>query len=232
MRLLLAAERDATAAARAAADEAAATISKLEAIIAKSVNAAGTMASSSLVPAFANEPSRKVHIRSQPGAPIAMSNSATYAQAVMNSEPSLSPTVKRSTHTRDDDRDHSASTASASATAAPEPARNSSVQQHNLADKAEAAALQAAADAATTEPRNPARILRAVLLAAAATANALARSIPPDTMTAHRRGGRPPPTTRRPRANGSPTQATQNAKAHRHAHRHTNSRRHQHSQAV
>ncbi len=49
-----------------AADEAAATISKLEAIIAnlKSVNAAGTMASSSLVPAFANEPSRKVHIRS------------------------------------------------------------------------------------------------------------------------------------------------------------------------
>jgi hypothetical protein len=68
MRLLLAAERDATAAARAAADEAAATISKLEAIIAKSVNAAGTMASSSLVPAFANEPSRKVHIRSQPGA--------------------------------------------------------------------------------------------------------------------------------------------------------------------
>jgi hypothetical protein len=201
MRLLLAAERDATAAARAAADEAAATISKLEAIIAKSVNAAGTMASSSLVPAFANEPSRKVHIRSQPGAPIAMSNSATYAQAVMNSEPSLSPTVKRSTHTRDDDRDHSASTASASATAAPEPARNSSVQQHNLADKAEAAALQAAADAAaaaTTEPR----ILRAVLLAAAATANALARSIPPDTMTAHRRGGRPPPT--RPRANPRP----------------------------
>ena len=147
MRLLLTAERDATAAARAAADEAAATINKLEvenkrilllltaeqtaaavkgfvpgynnpmtqaeyvqalqrqihhlqeqlhpqaipaqwrehrAIIAETVNAAGTMASSSLVPAFANELSRKVHIRSQPGAPIAMSNSATYAQAVMN----------------------------------------------------------------------------------------------------------------------------------------------------
>jgi hypothetical protein len=29
-----------------------------------------------------------------------------------------------------------------------------------------------------------------------------------------------------------PTQATQNAKAHRHAHRHTNSRRRQHCQAV
>jgi hypothetical protein len=118
-----------------------------------------------------------------------------------------------------------------SATAAPEPARNSSVQQHNLADKAEAAALQAAADAAaaaTTEPR----ILRAVLLAAAATANALARSIPPDSgrhydSTPTRRKAAPDEAQGEP-----PTQATQNAKAHRHAHRHTNSRRHQHSQAV
>jgi hypothetical protein len=38
------------------------------AIIAETVNAAGTMASCSLVPAFANESSWKEHIRSQPGA--------------------------------------------------------------------------------------------------------------------------------------------------------------------
>jgi hypothetical protein len=54
-------------------------------------------ASSSLVSAFANEPARKEHTQSQPGATIAKSNPATYAQAVTNSEPSVSPTVKRST---------------------------------------------------------------------------------------------------------------------------------------
>ena len=114
---------------------------------------------------------------------------------------SSAPDVKRSTSTNDNGRGHPTNAASALAATGPDPARNSSVQQHNLADKAEAAALQAAADAAaaaTTEPR----ILRAVLLAATATANALARSIPPDTVTAHRRGGRPPPT--RPRANPRP----------------------------
>jgi hypothetical protein len=129
----------------------------------------------------------------------------------MNSQPSLSPTVKRSTRTRDGDRDHSANAASPSATAGPELARNSSVQQHNLADNAEAAALPAAAAdaaaAATTEPR----ILRAVLLAAAAAANALAlaQTIPPDTVLAHRRGGRPPPTRRaNPRPNARPRRRT------------------------
>jgi hypothetical protein len=153
------------------------------------------MAFSSPVPPIANEPARGgEHTRAQTALANLRSSSATYAEAVMSS----APDVKRSTSTNDNDRGHPANAASAFAAAGPEPARNSSVQQHNLADKAEAAALQAAADAAaaaTTEPR----ILRAVLLAAAATASALARSIPPDTATAHRRGGRPPPT--RPRAN-------------------------------
>jgi hypothetical protein len=177
--------------------------------MAETVNAAETMASSSPVPVFANEPSGKEHIRSQPGAPIAKSNPASSAQAVRNSEPSLSPIVKRSTRTKDDNRDHSANAASALATAGPEPATSSSVLQHNLADNAEAAALQAAADAAAAAATDP-RILRAVLLAAAATANTLAQTIPPDTVLAHRRGGRPPPTRRanprpRPRRTRRPT---------------------------
>jgi hypothetical protein len=74
--------------------------------MAETANAVETMASSSLVPAFTGDrPSLKEHIRSQPGATIAKSNPATYAQAVMNSEPSLRPTVKRSTRTKDDDKD-------------------------------------------------------------------------------------------------------------------------------
>ncbi len=151
------------------------------------------MASSSPVPPIANEPARGgEHTRAQTTALANLSSSATYAEAVMSS----APDVKRSTSTNDNGRGHPAMAATG-----PDPARNSSVQQHNLADKAEAAALQAAADtaaAATTEPR----ILRAVLLAAAAAASALARSIPPDTVTSHRRGGRPPP--KRPRANPRP----------------------------
>ena len=170
------------------------------AIMAETANVEeAVMASSSPVPPITNEPARGgEHTRAQTTALANLrSSSATYAEAVMSS----APDVKRSTSTNDNGRGHPANAASALAATGPDPARNSSVQQHNLADKAEAAALQAAADAAaaaTTEPR----ILRAVLLAAAATASALARSIPPDTVTAHRRGGRPPP--KRPRANPRP----------------------------
>ena len=182
-----------------------------KAIIAETVNAAETMASSSPVPVFANEPPWKEHIQSQPGATIAMSNPATYAQAVTNSEPSLSSTMKRSTRAQDIDRDHSANAASASATADPASAimMSPTALQHNLADHAKAAALQAAADAATAAATNP-KILRAVLLAAAATANALASTIPLDAVPTHRRGGRPPKTRRanarpRPRRTRRPT---------------------------
>jgi hypothetical protein len=181
------------------------------AIIAETVNAAETMASSSPVPVFANEPPWKEHIQSQPGATIAKSNPATYAQAVTNSEPSLSSTMKRSTRAQDIDRDHSANAASASATADPASAimMSPTALQHNLADHAKAAALQAAADAATAAATNP-KILRAVLLAAAATANALASTIPLDAVPTHRRGGRPPKTRRanarpRPRRTRRPT---------------------------
>ena len=182
-----------------------------KAIIAETVNAAETMASSSPVPVFANEPPWKEHIQSQPGATIAKSNPATYAQAVTNSEPSLSSTMKRSTRAQDIDRDHSANAASASATADPASAimMSPTAPQHNLADHAKAAALQAAADAATAAATNP-KILRAVLLAAAATANALASTIPLDAVPTHRRGGRPPKTRRanarpRPRRTRRPT---------------------------
>jgi len=156
-----------------------------------------SMASSNPVPVFANEPPWKEHIQSQPGATIAKSNPATYAQAVTNSEPSLSSTMKRSTRAQDIDRDHSANAASASATADPASAimMSPTVLQHNLADHAKATALQAAADAAAAAATDP-KILRAVLLAAAATANALASTIPLDAVTTHRRGGRPPKTRR------------------------------------
>jgi hypothetical protein len=182
-----------------------------KAIIAETVNAAETMASSSPVPVFANEPPWKEHIQSQPGATIAKSNPTTYAQAVTNSEPSLSSTMKRSLRAQDIDRDHSANAASASATADPASAimMSPTALQHNLADHAKAAALQAAADAATAAATNP-KILRAVLLAAAATANALASTIPLDAVPTHRRGGRPPKTRRanarpRPRRTRRPT---------------------------
>jgi hypothetical protein len=173
------------------------------AIMAATANVAETaMASSSPVPANANEPSWEEHIRSQPGASIATSNSATYAQvAAMNSAPPSSPTVKRSTRTKDNGRDHSANAASASAAAGPEPARSPSVQRHEPAENPAAAALQAAADAATiAAKRNDHEVLRAVLRAAATTANALAQAAPQDMVPTHRRGGRPPPTRRKPRA--------------------------------
>ena len=73
------------------------------------------------------------------------------------------------------------------------------VLRHNLADNAEAAALQAAADAAAAATKcNDRAVLRAVLLAAAATANALAQIGAQDTGTVQprRRGGRPPPARR------------------------------------
>ena len=115
----------------------------------------------------------------------------------LNSEPSLSSTMKRSTRAQDIDRDRSANAASASATADPASAimMSPTVLQHNLADHAKAAALQAAADAAAAAATDP-KILRAVLLAAAATANALASTIPLDAVPTHRRGGRPPKTRR------------------------------------
>ena len=86
----------------------------------------------------------------------------------MNSAPPLSPTVKRSTRTKDDGRDHSANAASDSTAAGPELTRSPSVQRHEPAENpAAAAALQAAADAAAiAAKRNDHEVLRAVLLAA------------------------------------------------------------------
>ena len=200
LRLLLTAEQAAAAAARAAVDEAAATINNLEVenkriLLLLAAEQADTTVKV-FVPALTNEPSWKGHIPSQPGALTAKSSPATYAQALMmNSEPSTSLTVKRSTRTKD----HYANAASASATAGPEPAKNSSVQQHKPAENLAAAALQAAADAAATAAEDP-RILRAVLMAAAATARALAQDT--GTVQPRRRGGRPPSTrTRRPKPN-------------------------------
>ena len=179
--------------------------------MAETANVGEAVMASSPVPALTYEHSWKEHIPSQLGAPIVKSNTATYAQTLMmNSEPSLSRTVKRSTSTKDNDSDHSANAASTSATAGPEPARNFSVQQHKPAENLAAAALQAAADAAATAAEDP-RILRAVLLAAAATAKALAQTGAKDTGTVQprRRGGRPPPTKRanprpRPRRTRTP----------------------------
>ena len=164
------------------------------AIMAETANVEeAVMASSCPVPPIANEPARGgEHTRAQTTALANLrSNSATYAEAVMSSVPD----VKRRTSTNDNGRVHPANAASASATAGPEPARNSSVQQHKPAENLAAAALQAAADAAATAAEDP-RILRAVLLAAAATASALAQAAPQDTVPTHRRGGRPPPTRR------------------------------------
>ena len=168
------------------------------------------MASSSPVPPIANEPARGEHTRAQPTALANLkSNSATYAEAVMRSVPD----VKQRTRTNDNGRVHPANAASSLATAGTEPPMSPTVLRHNLADNAEAAALQAAADAAAAAVApecDDVRVLRAVLMAAAATANALAQTIPPDTVLAHRRGGRPPPTRRanprpRPRRTRRPT---------------------------
>ena len=120
---------------------------------------------------------------------------------LMNSAPPVSPTVTRSTRTKDNGRDHSANAASALATAGPELTRSLSVQRHEPAKNPAAAALQAAADAAAiAAKRNDHEVLRAVLRAAATTANALAQAAPQDMVPTHRRGGRPPPTRRKPRA--------------------------------
>ena len=78
-----------------------------------------------------------------------------------------------------------------------------SVLRRNLTDNAKAAAIQAAADAAAAATENP-RILRAILVAAAATANALAQAIPLDPVPPHRRGGRPPPRRANPRGRARP----------------------------
>ena len=159
---------------------------------------------SSQAPATANEPARGEHTRAQPTALANLkSNSATYAEAVMSSVPD----VKQRTRTTDNGRVHPANAASSLATAGTEPPMSPTVLRHNLADNAEAAALRAAADAAECKDL---RVLRAVLLAVATTANALAQTIPQDTVLAHRRGGRPPPTRRanpkaRPRRTRRPT---------------------------
>ena len=64
---------------------------------AETANAAGTATTAIIpVPATANEPSRE-DTRSQPRANAKSTSSPTYAQAVMSSDPSLSPVVKRST---------------------------------------------------------------------------------------------------------------------------------------
>ncbi len=166
------------------------------------------MASISPVPPIANEPARGEHTRAQP-TPLAnlKSNSATYAEVVMSSVPD----GKQRTRTNDNGRVHPANAASSLATAGTEPPMSPTVLRHNFADNAEAALQAAALQAAAKDPR----ILRTVLLAAAATANALAQTI--QQVLEHRRGGRPPPTRR---ANGSQTQrqATQNPEAHWHAH--------------
>ena len=111
------------------------------------------------------------------------------------------PDVRRPSRTKDDGRDHSANAASALTTAGPEPTRSPRVQRHEPAENPAAAALQAAADAAAiAAKRNDHEVLRAILRAAATTANALAQAAPQDTVPTHRRGGRPPPTRRKPRA--------------------------------
>ena len=118
---------------------------------AETANAAETAtAAISPVPANANEPSREEHTRSQPKATAKSSSSlaATYAQAVMRSDPSLNPVVKRNTgHTKANGRDCPANAARASAAAGPEPASPTELR-YNPSDNAAAAALWTAADAA------------------------------------------------------------------------------------
>ena len=142
---------------------------------AETANAAETArATNSPVPANANEPSREEHTRSQPTATAKSNSSTTYAQAVMSSDTPLSPVVKRTARTKPNGRDCPANAARTSAAAGPEPAvtRSPTELRYNPADNAAAAALWTAAAAECDDPR----ILRAVLLAAAATANALAQT--------------------------------------------------------
>jgi hypothetical protein len=144
----------------------------------------------------------------------------------MSSDTPLSPTVKRGTRNKANGRNCPANAARASAAAGPEPAMSPTVLRHNpAAENAAAAALQAADAAAADAECDDPRVLRAVLLAAAATANALAQTGAQDTVQAHRRGGRPPP-TRRANLKARP----QNPEAHRHTS--AKSRRQSHSQAA
>ena len=179
-------------------------------------------------PANANDPSREEHSRSQPAAPIAKGNSSTtYAEAVMSSDPSLRPVVKRTARTGPNGRD------TARASAAADPEMSLPELRHNHTENAAAAALWTAANAAAAAAKSEdPGILRAVLFAAAATANALAQTSAHAPVQAHRRGGRPPPTRRadprtRPRRNrrltgtpaprataGSPTTRQSQARQH------------------
>jgi hypothetical protein len=168
---------------------------------AETANAAGT-ATTAIIPVIvpkANEPSREEHTQPQPAALIAKGNfSTTYVQAVKSSDPPLVPLVKRP-RTRPDGRD-SPTNPRASAAAAPESSLTE-LRHNPVAESPAAAALRTAANAAAAaaECDDP-RILQTVLVAAAATANALAHTGAQGTVQAHRRGGRPPPMTRR-RAN-------------------------------
>ena len=158
----------------------------------------------------ANERSREEHTQPQPAAPIAKGNfsTTTYMQAVMSSDDSsLIPVVER-IRTRPNGRDSPTNAARASAAADPE-----TELRHSLAENPAAAALRTAAIAAAAAAKcEDPWILHTVLAAAAATASALAQTSAQDTVQAHRRGGRPPPTTRmranpraRPRRNRRPT---------------------------
>ena len=172
---------------------------------AETANAAGTRTATTAiipVPATANEPSRE-DTRSQPRANAKSNSSPTYAQALMKIDLSLSPVVKRTARTQPNAKDSPANAARASAAADPE--TSVTELRHNpVAENPAAAALRTAANAAAAaaaECDDP-RILQTVLLAAAATANALAHTGAQGTVQAHRRGGRPPRTRRaRPRRN-------------------------------
>ena len=152
-------------------------------------------------PANANGPSGGDHILQHRA--LAKSNTATYAQAVKRDPPES--LAKQSARANDLDGDQLANAASSLATVGTDPAImiSPSVLRRNLTDNAKAAAIQAAADAAAAATENP-RILRAVLVAAAATANALAQAIPLDPVPPHRRGGRPPPRRANPSGRARP----------------------------
>ena len=152
-------------------------------------------------PTNANGPSGGDHILQHRA--LAKSNAATYAQAVKRDPPES--LAKQSARANDLDGDQLANAASSLATVGTDPAimMSPNVLRHNLADNAKAAAIQAAADAAAAATENP-RILRAVLVAAAATANALAQAIPLDPVPPHRRGGRPPPRRANPSGRARP----------------------------
>ena len=109
----------------------------------------------------------------------------------MSSDPSLRPVVKRTARTGPNGRD------TARASAAADPEMSLPELRHHPTENAAAAALWTAANAAAAAAKSEdPGILRAVLFAAAATANALAQTSAHAPVQAHRRGGRPPPTRR------------------------------------